>query len=423
MDTKRVFSLAIALVAVIALSGVCFADSYHYKNILIGERAAGLAGAYTAISDDPSGMYYNPAGIMYASGSGVSAGANAYHNTTKTYKGAIGGQDWKRKASTLLPNFFGVIQQLGEGRLGISYVVPDSVIEDQDQTFYNIPSNVDINGDTVNDPINEMTVNFNNEDNTYNLGLTYARDVSEDMALGMTLYFHKRRIQQIMNQYLDFGGGVTHWDNYYYESEETGIRPILGIMYSPREKWSLGASLSKIIVLDAANKAQRTLHAYDGSTNLQPGDIVTSSEKREYPVVLSLGAAYFHSDTFLVSGDVSYHSSEKDEVDGERIWVLNAALGIEKYLNASTAIRAGVYTNMSSAPELERGVSSAYSEEHVDLYGSSLSYTKFGRGSSLTLGLAYSVGSGESQITGDSTSMQEMEVKSYTVFLSNSYSF
>ena len=137
MNTRRVTSLALAVLIVIGGSSLCFADSYHYKNILIGERAAGLAGAYVAISDDASGMYYNPAGIAYAYGSGVSAGANAYHSTTKTYKGVIGGEDWVREASSLLPNFFGVIQKMGPGKFGISYVVPDSVIEDQVQVFTN----------------------------------------------------------------------------------------------------------------------------------------------------------------------------------------------------------------------------------------------------------------------------------------------
>ena len=39
------------------LTSTAWAGQYHYHDILIGDRAAGLGGAYTAISDDPSGMY------------------------------------------------------------------------------------------------------------------------------------------------------------------------------------------------------------------------------------------------------------------------------------------------------------------------------------------------------------------------------
>ena len=35
------------------------ADNAHYKNMLIGERAATMGGSYVAISDDSTGCYYN----------------------------------------------------------------------------------------------------------------------------------------------------------------------------------------------------------------------------------------------------------------------------------------------------------------------------------------------------------------------------
>src|SRR3989338_10609470 len=60
-----------------------FADEYHYNNIIIGDRASGMGGAYTAISDDPSGLYYNPAGIAFSFGRSLSGGAQAYHMVQK----------------------------------------------------------------------------------------------------------------------------------------------------------------------------------------------------------------------------------------------------------------------------------------------------------------------------------------------------
>ena len=39
------------------------ADRYHENNYLRGFDAARLGGAYTAISTDPSGLVYNPAGV------------------------------------------------------------------------------------------------------------------------------------------------------------------------------------------------------------------------------------------------------------------------------------------------------------------------------------------------------------------------
>ena len=40
------------------------ADEGRYQDYALGARALGLGGAYTAISDDPSGVFYNPAGLV-----------------------------------------------------------------------------------------------------------------------------------------------------------------------------------------------------------------------------------------------------------------------------------------------------------------------------------------------------------------------
>ncbi|MDH5258366.1 MAG: hypothetical protein OEX07_10165, partial [Gammaproteobacteria bacterium] len=60
----RLFSIYFCLSIIFA--NTALADQYHYNNVLIGNRASGMAGAYVAVSDDPSGLYYNPSGIVYS---------------------------------------------------------------------------------------------------------------------------------------------------------------------------------------------------------------------------------------------------------------------------------------------------------------------------------------------------------------------
>src|SRR5262249_16530116 len=50
----------------------------HYNDYPIGGRAVGFGGAYTAMSDDPSGIYLNPAGTVDTTRTSVDVSANLY---------------------------------------------------------------------------------------------------------------------------------------------------------------------------------------------------------------------------------------------------------------------------------------------------------------------------------------------------------
>ena len=87
------------------------ADDAHYKNMLIGERAATMGGSYVAVSDDSTGCYYNPGGIAYAVGESLSGSGNVMHQMKITYYEAIGTEDWIRDSEALVPNYFGVLKK------------------------------------------------------------------------------------------------------------------------------------------------------------------------------------------------------------------------------------------------------------------------------------------------------------------------
>ena len=229
----------------ILLFTTILADDFHYNNMLIGDRASGLAGAYTAIADDPSGLFYNPAGIVYATTSNISANMNAYNVSKTKYKKVLGGHDWERTSQALVPNFFGITQPLGPGTLGFSYAVTDSILEDQDQTFNDIPT-----------AGTKFNINFNNQDTTSNIGPSYSLAVNDKFSFGLTLYGYYRTQEQIFNQSFDFPDNTYHWENGYIAQEEHGLKPILGFMLTPINKVSLGLTISKIFLLHSKFEQQ-----------------------------------------------------------------------------------------------------------------------------------------------------------------------
>ncbi|MCW8854351.1 MAG: hypothetical protein OQK72_06590, partial [Gammaproteobacteria bacterium] len=241
---------SLAAFCLIFSSSSLYADQWHYNNVIIGERATGMGGAYTAISDDPSGLFHNPAGIVYGGSRNLSASVNAFSTSTTTYKGVLGGRDWERKSSALLPNFFGLTQPLGGGIIGFSYAVPDSVSEDQDSIFNNIGN------PAVGTDIRDYLINVNNEDNTYKLGPSYAIEINDELSIGATLYLHVRDQELIANQWIRYNNDEMEWYNSYYQSSETGFEPILGIMWSPFDQFSLGMSIRQVSIMSSETSGQ-----------------------------------------------------------------------------------------------------------------------------------------------------------------------
>jgi long-chain fatty acid transport protein len=405
----------VCLGAIIALPAL--ADEYHYNNILIGDRAAGMGGAYTAISDDPSGLYYNPAGIAYAQGSNISVSANAMHQTKTIYKNALGqNNDYQRSSFALLPNFFGIIQPLGKGKVGFSYAVPDSIIEDQNQTFYDLPGT----------NTTRFALNFNKNDSTYYFGPSYALELTEEFSVGATLYGQHHRNEWIQNQLINKSAGTYQWQNQFYKNTEWGIKPILGLMWSPTRKLTTGLSISKLNIIQSDTTYQ-SICAGDipgiCDSAYVPGTApvrvaIKSTAKRVYPLATTVGVAYFHSQALIVSGDISYNGKVVDDVFGNREPTLNFALGTEYYLNEKWAIKGGFFTDKANTPEIKTGDSDAY--DHVDFYGGSLSTSYFTRQSSITLGATYRNGVGQAQIMGGQA-IQEVSSQAITYFLSSTF--
>ena len=387
------------------------ADQYHYENMLIGDRASGMAGAYSAISDDTSGIYYNPAGTVYAEGGSVSGSMNTFHRTFTEYEDVLGsGGSWKRQSSAIVPNYFGFLQPLGGGVVGFSYAVTDSIQEDQDQLFRNIV--VDTPGGSID--IDRYYINFNNQDNTYKIGPSYAARLTDEFSVGITLYGYFRSQELILNQQIYYANNATQWTNQYFEINETGYEPVLGLIWSPFNKFSFGMSVRKTMILSSFARTQTTVDDKPSDPSLGVRlnfpSVGTTTKPRDYPVNVRTGVAYFANTKLLVSGDVSYYT----ETDS-RASITNFALGSEYYFAKNWASRFGVYSNYANTP-------TGGSLDHTDLYGLSLSGSRFTRNTSVTLGFNYSTGTGEAQVVAGTSNKQDMNMSTFTVFLSAMYS-
>jgi len=243
---------------------------------------------------------------------------------------------------------------------------------------------------------------MNDTDYTYNFGPSYAMKINEDLSFGTTLYVYYRDRELISNQLVTVNDGRYEWNNVYGSLTEWGIKPIVGMMWTPADKVSLGLTLSKNYIVDTDRRLQTTFRGLDYGTNQPAYNVWDSDDNREFPLTATIGAAYFPSESLLLSADISYYGEAdysikyKNTVTGgvstesvpqER--TVNVAVGAEYYPTERIALRGGLFTNMANTPELSSGKTDQL--EHIDMYGASLSISRFTRASSLTLGGSYSM--------------------------------
>lgn len=409
MNLRRLLTLYLFLIGFGAN-----ADENHYDEILIGDRAAGMAGAYAAIADDTAGLYYNPAGIVYAVDSNISGSMNAFNIATKSYKDVVGpGRDWNRVSSELLPNFFGIIQDFGGGKAGFSYAVVDSTQENQDDVFQNaqLPSG----------SVDEYVINFNNQDKTIHIGPAYAKRINDRLSIGTSLFLHYRQQERITHIFTDSAATTPNLDSTEYASTtEFGLRPGVGIMFTPREKLSFGFKIAKSFLLSSDYVYQKSGPDSTSGVDYNFRQAAEKKDKREYPWVIRSSAAYFFDKRFIVAGALNYFSATSDSQLGDRNAVVNLSAGAEYYLRDNLALRGGVYTNNATTPKLSANKLGQY--EHIDYIGVTASVTRFSRSNALTFGLQYAAGSGKAQLFAEPI-LQSVDASVFNVFMSASYSY
>lgn len=387
----------------------------NHIHMLIGERPIGMAGAYTGVSDDPSGLFYNPAGIVYGHAPNLSASVNSWQQTRTTYQDAFGGSDWDRESSDLLPNFFGTTQPLGSLTVGFSYAVTRAVNEDQSQYFPGVQTR---------EGVIDFTINVDNQDTVNKIGPSAALKLTDGLSAGITLYGHSRDRKTIVNQVARYRDGDAVWENLYVTRSEVGVEPVLGLMWEVADRLSLGLSARTTEVLSSETERQPTCYSKEdfeggicetGSLTHQPPQ--TSSPRTTYPWEARLGAAWFASRNLLIASDVTLYGASGE--DKEATW--NAALGTEYYWSSSWALRAGFYTNHSFSPELVEG--RANQPERIDYYGGTFGISRYSRNSSVSVGLTHAVGQGKAQIVAGDPDIQDVQASATTLFLGTSYSY
>ncbi len=354
-----------------------FSDTFHNVNGFFGEKAPGLSGAYTAVSDDPAGAYYNPAGLAFTYDNSISLSASNITKIHKGYLNALGpGQGYQRDSQNYIPNFFGVVKEYK------TYRVAFSILNTLNETF--------TRNDQIVNPVyfpRFASARINNTEsyNQVQTGVSIAKSITDKFSVGATLYYTydttnitNANLIQFTN--LQFQSGVVT-----DRRDTRGFLPILGIMYMPTTKISLGLSIRRQFVTSGNRLFNLfTTSSFSNSNRilLQEGtDEANGGRLGSTPIIYSplnnripettdvrAGFAVFPSKRLMASFDTIYTSGfnrkqnqyemrfgggarnylllQDSEVQELKLYsTTNFAFGTEYYLTDNFALRLGGFTN------------------------------------------------------------------------------
>ncbi len=347
--------------------------NFNYINDLVGAKAAAMGGAYTAISDDPSGSYYNPAGIAYALNNQISLSVNSYKHKKIEMENTIYGQSYIQETSSFYPSFFGVVHKLGKMKFAFTLITKNNELLDQDGYYINGPD--------------AFNINYNLNDSTSLYNISGAGFISENLTFGVTITGLYRRNEEIAHM------TVIESTNYFVKSqyiteEYYGLKARVGFQWMPTKNISLGLSAEAGIIVSHNYSGQTTIIT---SSNMSFQPIQESSDFNDgLPINIRLGFAYFPTKKFLFSADIIADIGNLNYSEHVQS-TLNGAIGMEYYLTPTMPIRFGLFSNMANTPV----VGGSNIEMHVNLYGASMGLGWESRNSSISITGTYQYGKGE----------------------------
>ena len=389
---------------------------FNYENDLIGDKATGLGGAYCAISDDPSGAYYNPAGLVFASDNQVSLSVNNYKQKHLKIDSAIyESEPYTQKIDSFYPSFFGIVQSISNFKIALTILNINNEILDQDN-FYPSVNAPQTGGGTI--PVS-FNMNYNITDNTVLGGLSLAHFFfSDSLSIGVSCYGLKRRSEEIWNQLqVMYAEDPQSYEisNQYITEDIYGVIGKLGIQWMPSDIISIGTCIGQGMILSHERHSQILNKRFDDTEV----SFKIESEKitdDKMPLEARVGVAVFPSKLLLISADLiattgtQYYQHEVENT-------FNGALGAEYYITPSLPIRLGLFTNFANTPVIDKNKTDQ--EMHVDMYGASMSLSWQTKNSSISLSGFYQTGAGKAQVA-DSNAVQDVSMYMYSISLTGS---
>lgn len=409
----------VVFVGLILWEQMSFASYRNYNSILIGERAAGMGGAATALYEDASAVpFYNPAALARIVGSTFSTSASVYHKYDANYNDQGNLTDATRRINQgtfkAIPSVNSSTKAWGLFGLAFSVVFPD-----YDYFVGPVKSK------------NGSVSHLNYIDESLWVGGSAAFNFTPQTSVGLSMYytardFYRSVFDQTVNSATDI---VTV--NEEKSLTHNALVYILGLYHQYSDNLSLGLSfrLPSLEISGRGSYYRTTTETNPARTTPQTLADIRSFTK--IPPRVALGTAY-RNDKLLVSADVTYYGATSyEDLEDQSIAdhfvhkaIVNYALGAEYKFRSWLRVRGGVYTNYSSHPTPDL-TTPRRQGDHIDMWGMSANFAFYtSERTSFTFGGYYTGGRGESvQLINNQLQSTTKSEQIFSMLIASSYFF
>jgi hypothetical protein len=419
---------------VLLLPAMSFADDVHYQDFIVGDQAVGLGGAYTAIAADPSGLWYNPAGIVDVRNTSLSLSANLYgiQDASVGKKDTIIPEDPISKLS-VVPSSAGFVQALGRTDMngkrpfafGVSFTVP---------SYRKFSSSEE--GTSQDAVIGTYRHGYHRafEDQTLWVSIGGAMRLHGRLSIGAGLVLIHRSLQDAASSFVaaDFDGT----EYLRYRSAMMDLKLKLS------ERLFFGAMVrSPSITVYSSGQMRFSRSESDGAGTSgflpTPEEVSVKSQSQIWGEGRA-GIAYVIPELLILSADVSVHlptSYTLVEVDNQRArdalliapevnrnLVINGNLGAEVQFLKRFTVGAGAFSNFSSAKTI--GDPTRPAPARVHMVGGTVAVGIFSEHTITRIGMTYARGDGSDVIPVNSPDQLSLDAQQFVkVDLTQSYAY
>ncbi|MCB9643703.1 MAG: hypothetical protein H6728_11575 [Myxococcales bacterium] len=366
--------------------GVAHAQLLSFQDFILGQRALGMGGAFTAVADDPTASFYNPAGLSQLKRLQLEVSLPVYgleyrvrHKGLKLFN-SDASTDIRHLTLTSIPASIGIATLFGpkdkSGRpvwgAGLSILVPWQSKEHFEEG---------LDAGTA----GQVMYLLQREQQVLLIGPSISRRFGT-LSLGVSLYY----AHQLFNWTLSQGGTEGSCKQNVCQSNEAyslistlnavsgSLQVRLGLLWEINPAWRVGlmASLSSFRLFGLGTfRLQR--HRFVVAQNSTESQLVEKENIGAFPPLpweIRIGTAFRPNAKMLFGLDVSmYLPQEFDILDPtqmnaqdvelfaypnriRRNFIVNVNVGAEFKVTPTIPLRFGFYTNLTSAGRVQAGL-------------------------------------------------------------------